>query len=47
MTTKDKHTVLYIEDKMTIGEYPDKGSPKSNIAHEYYFMYICLIIQTF
>ena len=47
MTTKHKHTVLSIEDKITIGEHPDKGSPKSNITHEYYFLYICLIIQTF
>ena len=53
MTTKGKHTVLSIEDKITICEHLDKGSSKSEIAREYeitvfiYFMYICLIIQTF
>ena len=53
MTTKCKHTVLSIEDKITICKHLDKGSSKSEIASEYkitvfiYFMYICLIIQTF
>ena len=47
MTTKGKYTVLSIEDKIAICEHPDKGSSKSDIPHEYYFMYICLIIQTF
>ena len=53
MTTKGKCTVLSIEDKITICEQLDKGSPKSEITCEYkitdfiYFMYICLIIQTF
>ena len=47
MTTKSKYTVLSIEDKITISEHLDKGSSKSEIAHEYkitvfiYFMYIC------
>ena len=53
ITTKHKHTILYIEDKITICECLDKGSFKREIACEYkitvfiYFMYICLIIQTF
>ena len=53
MTTKGKHTVSSIEDKITICEHLDKGSSKSEITREYkitafiYFMYICLIIQTF
>ena len=53
MTTKSKHTVLSIEDEITICEHLDKGFSKSEIAHEYkitvfiYFMCICLIIQTF
>ena len=33
--TKHKHTVLFIEDKITICEHLDKGSSKSEIAHEY------------
>ena len=50
MTTKGKRTVLCIEDKITICEFRPS---KSEIACEYkitvfiYFMYICLIIQTF
>ena len=53
ITTKHKHTILYIEDKITICECLDKGSFKREIACEYkitvfiYFMHICLIIQTF
>ena len=53
MTTKGKHTVLYIEDKISICEHSDNGSSKSDIAREYkitlfiYFMFFCLIIQTF
>ena len=54
MTTKCKCTVLSIEDKITISEHLDtQGSSKSEMACEYkitgfiYFMYICLIIQTF
>ena len=35
MTTKSKRTVLSIEDKITICEHLDKGSSKSEIAHEY------------
>ena len=35
MTTKHKHTVLSSEDKITICEHLDKGSSKSEIAHEY------------
>ena len=35
MTTKDKRTVLSIEDKITICEHLDKGCSKSDIAHEY------------
>ena len=50
MINKGKHTVLSVEDKITICEHFDKGSSKSEIAREYkitvfiYFMYICLII---
>ena len=53
MTANHKHTVLSIEDKITICAYPDKGSSKSEITCEYKitvfinFMYICLIIHTF
>ena len=53
MTTKGKCTVLSIEDKITICEHLVKGSSKCEIAREYkitviiYFIYICLIIQTF
>ena len=53
MTTKRKRTVLSIEDKMTLCEHLDQGSSKCEIARKYkiivfiYFMYICLIIQTF
>ena len=53
MRTKGKRSVLSIEDKITICEHLDKGSSKSEITWEYeitvfiYFMYICLIIQTF
>ena len=53
MTTKGKRTVLSITDKIMICECFDKGSSKSEITREYkitvfiYFMYICLIIQTF
>ena len=53
MTTKGKHTVLSIEDKIAVCEHLDKESSKSEITCEYkitvfiYFMYICLIIQTF
>ena len=53
MTTKHKCTVLSIEDTITICEHLDKGSSKREITCEYkitvfvYFMYICLIIQTF
>ena len=53
MTTKYKHTVLSIEDKITIYECLEKVSSKSKIACEYkitlfiYFMYIHLIIETF
>ena len=32
MTTKHKHTVLSIEDKITICEHLDKRSSKSEIA---------------
>ena len=35
MTTKRKHTVISIEDKITICEHLDKGASKSEIAHEY------------
>ena len=51
MTTKGKHTVLSIEDKITICEHLNKGSSKSEIVCEYkitvfiYFMCICLIIR--
>ena len=55
MTTKHKNPIylLKILHKITIYEYLDKGSSKREIAYEYkiavfnYFMYICLIIQTF
>ena len=53
MTTNHKCIVLSIEDKITTCERLDKGSSKSKIAYEHqitvfiYFMYICLIIQTF
>ena len=35
MTTKHKHTVLSIEDKITICECLDKESSKIEIAYEY------------
>ena len=53
MTTNHKHTVLSIEDKITTCEHLDNGSFKSEITCKYkiavfiYFIYICLIIQTF
>ena len=53
MTTNHKCTVLSIGYKITICECLDNGSSKSEITCEYkitvfiYFMYICLIIQTF
>ena len=54
MTTKHKHTVLSIGDKITVCEHLDKGSSiKSEIACKYkiiafvYFVYICLIIKNF
>ena len=56
MTTKHKHTVLSVEDKMTIYECLDKGSSTREIACAYKIavficfiisMYICLIIKTF
>ena len=33
--TKDNHTVLSIEDKITICEHLDNGSSRSEITHEY------------
>ena len=53
MTANHKRTVLSIRDKITTCECLDNGSSKSKITCEYkitvfiYFMYICLIIQTF
>ena len=53
MTINHKRTVLSTGDKVTTCEFLDKGSSKSEIACEYkitvfiYFMYVCLIIQTF
>ena len=35
MTTKRKHTILSIEDKITICEHLDKGSSKREITREY------------
>ena len=54
MTTKHKHIVLSIEDKINIYEYFDKGSSMRQIVCEYIIAflsisctYICLIIHTF
>ena len=53
MTANNKYTVLSIGNKITTCECLDNGSSKSEITCEYtitvsiYFMYICLIIQTF
>ena len=50
MTTKGKHTVLSIEDKITICEHLNKGSSKSEIVCEYkitvfiYFMCITVFV---